>query len=444
MKIKTIARSPEEFSRASNKDAVKLHKNPDPKLHPFEKAREYVRAVTAAKLDRMFAQPFVAAMAEHSDGVHCSATSPKSLVAFLSGAADGEVILWDLATHKKLWSVYAHTGFVRGLAVASDGESFVSCGDDRTIKQWRIAAQESLASENALLGKRIRDASSSGSSSSDSGIKPVTVWSGKHAFSCVDHDYSKPRFATSSTVVDVWDYHRSEPVATYEWGSDTITSVRFNPAEAGLLASTGADRTVALYDLRADTPLRKMTMAMKANALAWNPREPVNFVVGSEDGNAYSFDMRNLSKALVVHKDHVGPILDVSWSPTGKEFVTGSYDRTVRIWRSEGGKSREVYHTKRMQRVWTVKFTGDAKYVLSGSDDTNVRLWKAQASAPMGRLLPAERDKMDYRNTLRKRFAHMPEIRKIETCVTGTAGGLVRCLCCDLTNNSALSSLTRP
>jgi DDB1- and CUL4-associated factor 13 len=95
--------------------------------------------------------------------------------------------------------------------------------------------------------------------------------------------------------------------------------------------------------------------------------------------------------------------------------VTGSYDRTVRIWRADGGKSRELYHTKRMQRVFTVKFTGDAKYVLSGSDDTNIRLWKAQASAPLGRMLPAERDAADYRRTLLRRYAHMPEVKKIET-----------------------------
>ena len=68
-----------------------------------------------------------------------------------------------------------------------------------------------------------------------------------------------------------------------------------------------------------------------------------------------------------------------------------------------------------MQRVFTVKFTGDAKYVVSGSDDTNVRLWKANASEKLGRELPQERAANDYRNTLKKRFAHMPEIRRIST-----------------------------
>lgn len=51
---------------------------------------------------------------------------------------------------------------------------------------------------------------------------------------------------------------------------------------------------------------------------------------------------------------------------TGREFVAGSYDRTVRIFAAAGGHSREVYHTKRMQRVFAVRFSGDGSYVFSG------------------------------------------------------------------------------
>ena len=43
-------------------------------------------------------------------------------------------------------------------------------------------------------------------------------------------------------------------------------------------------------------------------------------------------------------------VMDVDYSPTGREFVAGSYDRSVRIFAYNGGRSREVYHTKRMQR----------------------------------------------------------------------------------------------
>ena len=74
MKIKAISRNEEQYTRPSKGDRVRIHRNLDPALHPFEKAREYTRAVTAAKLDRMFAKPFVAALDGHTDGVFCTAT----------------------------------------------------------------------------------------------------------------------------------------------------------------------------------------------------------------------------------------------------------------------------------------------------------------------------------------------------------------------------------
>ena len=52
-----------------------------------------------------------------------------------------------------------------------------------------------------------------------------------------------------------------------------------------------------------------------------------------------------------VHRDHVQAVIDVDYSPTGKEFVSGSYDKSIRIFESNKGHSREVYHTKRMQRT---------------------------------------------------------------------------------------------
>lgn len=57
----------------------------------------------------------------------------------------------------------------------------------------------------------------------------------------------------------------------------------------------------------------------------------------------------------------------------GEELVTGSYDRTIRIFDRSKGHSRDIYHTKRMQRVFSCVFSQDNKYLLSGSDDGNIR-----------------------------------------------------------------------
>jgi DDB1- and CUL4-associated factor 13 len=90
--------------------------------------------------------------------------------------------------------------------------------------------------------------------------------------------------------------------------------------------------------------------------------EAFNFTIANEDHNCYTFDMRNLTHALSVAKDHVSAVLDIDYSPTGEEFVTGGYDKTIRIFKSRDGRSREVYHTKRMQKY--VSFT----LSLSGSN----------------------------------------------------------------------------
>ena len=152
---------------------------------------------------------------------------------------------------------------------------------------------------------------------------------------------------------------------------------------------------------------------MRANALCWNPAEPLNFAVACEDHRCYVFDARQLARPSLVHAGHVGAVLSVSYSPTGRELATGSYDRTVRLWRARDGRARDVYHARRMQRVSAVLFSADARFVLSASDDTNVRVWKAASAAPLKALLPREKRKLEYAEALKKRHAAAPDVRRI-------------------------------
>lgn len=94
--------------------------------------------------------------------------------------------------------------------------------------------------------------------------------------------------------------------------------------------------------------------------------------------------MRNLKTPVNVHMDHVEAVMDVDYSPTGKEIVSGSYDKSIRIFEVNKGRSREVYHTKRMQRLSNIAWSLDNKYILSGSDEMNIRVWKARSSEKLG------------------------------------------------------------
>ncbi|KAF9961878.1 rRNA-processing protein sof1 [Modicella reniformis] len=357
----------------------------------------------------MFAKPFIGALSGHVDGVYCMAKHPKKLDWLVSGGGDGDLRLWSLSEQKALWSTVAHKAMITGVSSFLEGQRFLSCSNDKTVKIWdpttttetgRDDNQDYLETVNRRTG-------------STAALPPVATYTGKNAFSGISHHRSDNLFATSGIAIDIWDHDRAEPVQTLNWGVDTINTVKFNQTETNVLASTGSDRTVILYDLRTSQPITKLVMAMRTNAIAWNPMEAFNFVAANEDHNVYAFDMRKLDKAQNVYKDHVSAVMAVDYSPTGEEIVTGGYDRTVRIFNARQGHSRDIYHTNRMQRVFSVIYTMDNKYVLSGSDDGNIRLWKARASEKMGPRDYRERTHLEYAEKLKEKFAHVPEIRRI-------------------------------
>jgi WD40 repeat protein len=148
-------------------------------------------------------------------------------------------------------------------------------------------------------------------------------------------------------------------------------------------------------------------------------------LLASEDHNLYTFDVRHMNAPVQIYKGHVAAVMSCEWAPTGVEFVSGGWDRTVRIWNSReaGGKEKGpggrevVYHTKRMQRVTSTIYSSDARYVLSGSDDGNVRIWKAKASDKLGVITARERAAMEYRETLVKRWAVDKDVGRVQRFV---------------------------
>lgn len=391
MKVKILCRNPDEYIRECKRDIHRVQRNYDPALHPLQAPREYVRALNAVKLERVFAKPFLGSLDGHKDGIECLVKHPKRLAALLSGCCDGEIKLWDIPKKKCIHTIQAHTGFVRGICFHHDSQSFYSVGDDRIIKQWSLSDSD--------WGEFASDAMNT--------VIAKTMLTG------ITHHQNESTFATCGERVDLWDETRAEPVKTYTWGVDSVSCVKFNPVETNLLGSCASDRSIMIYDIRATTPARKVIMKLRSNAICWNPMEAFIFTAANEDHNLYTFDMRNLTRAKCVHQDHTSAVIDVDYSPTGKEFVSGSYDKTLRIFIESKVHSREIYHTKRMQRVKTVLWSLDNKYILCGSDEMNIRLWKANASEKLGVVAPREELSFNYNDKLKEKYANHPQIRRI-------------------------------
>lgn len=309
--------------------ASRQPRNLDPALHPFERAREYTRALNATKLERMFASPFLGQLGRgHVDGVYTIAKDPNSLERFASASGDGFIKVWDLPSRDEIWQVRAHENVVKDICWTRDGK-VLSCAADKTVKAYDPY-------------------------SPSQGKEPIATFFGKGAFSSISHHRSMPNFAVASSNISIYDLSRpsSAPSLTLSWPNsvDTITALSFNQTETSILASAATDRSIIMYDLRTSSPLSKAVLNLASNSISWNPLEAFNFAVANEDHNIYVFDMRKMNRALNVLKDHVGAVMDVEFSPTGEELVSASYDRTIRLWDRSKGHSRDVYHTKRMQR----------------------------------------------------------------------------------------------
>lgn len=404
MKVKTISRSADTYVPARNTQESAMPRNLNPALHPFERAREYTRAVTATKLERMFAKPFVGQLGDgHRDGVYQIARNFKTTNQVASASGDGVVKYWNMTSRDEALSFRAHYGMVTGLSI-TPRRGLLSCGEDKAIKLWSL--------ESSDFGEEVDDLDLyRASSGNNSGL--IKTFQGEHAFKGLDHHFSDDVFATGGASIQLWNMARSNYVLNLSWGADNINSVKFNRTETNVLASCGSDNSIVLYDIRTNSPVQKVVTALRANAISWNPMEAYHFASGHEDHNAYLWDMRDLSKSLNIYKDHVSAITDLDFSPTGQELVTGSYDKTIRIYRARDGHSRDVYHTKRMQHIFSVCFTTDSRYILSGSDDANVRLWRTNASERSNVKSSKERAKLDYDQKLKDRYRFMPEVRRI-------------------------------
>ncbi|ROW04085.1 hypothetical protein VSDG_00768 [Cytospora chrysosperma] len=390
MKIKALSRSIAAHQPPGS-DVAKQPKNMDAAAHPFERAREYKRALNAVKMERMFAQPFICQLGQgHVDGVYQLAKDPSSLNTLASGSGDGIVKVWDMEAREERWQVNAHANIVKGLTWTKD-RKLLTCGTDRKIHLF----DPSNAADPA----------------------PLTTFTGTSAFTSLSHHRSKNAFAAASgSNIQVYDLERfAAAPEEYSWpnATDTINAIKFNQVEQSVLASTASDRSIVIWDVRLSTPVTKTILTFASNGLSWNPMEAFNLAVANEDHNCYIFDVRKFDRALNVLKGHVAAVMDVEFSPTGEELATASYDRTIRIFGRDQGHSRDIYHTKRMQRVFATKWTSDSKYLISGSDDGNIRLWRANASKREGVKPTRQRQAEEYNAKLVDRFQHMPEIRRI-------------------------------
>ncbi|KAJ7205925.1 quinon protein alcohol dehydrogenase-like superfamily [Mycena haematopus] len=113
-------------------------------------------------------------------------------------------------------------------------------------------------------------------------------------------------------------------------------------------------------------------------SVAFSP-DGKQIVSGSGDKTVRVWDAESGEVVAGPFNGHTNRVTSVAFSPDGKRIVSGSYDKTVRVWDAESGEVVAGPFNGHTNSVTSVAFSPDGKQIVSGSGDKTVRVWDAES-----------------------------------------------------------------
>jgi WD40 repeat protein len=106
------------------------------------------------------------------------------------------------------------------------------------------------------------------------------------------------------------------------------------------------------------------------NDIAWSG----DTLAVATSAGVWLYDPHDLSAAPRFLQGHTAPVSSVDFSADGRLLVSGSWDKTVRVWDVASGAQQALLegHTGQVE---SVAFGPDGRAVVSGGFDTSVRIW---------------------------------------------------------------------
>lgn len=189
---------------------------------------------------------------------------------------------------------------------------------------------------------------------------------------------------SSDKTAKLWDARTGTLVRTFSGHTDTIINVAFSP-DSRQVATGSFDKSVRIWETETGKQIHELRgTEFRVRSLAWSP-DGQYVAAGTGDWTIWMWNASTGALVRQFDKIHGDFIIGIAFSPDSKTIVTGSGDNTAKLWDVETGEVLRTLgiagnadtrngHTNFIK---SVQFSPDGKYVLTGSLDRTARLWES-------------------------------------------------------------------
>lgn len=141
------------------------------------------------------------------------------------------------------------------------------------------------------------------------------------------------------------------------------------------LFSGSDDKTMIVWDVTTGKIVKTITNTQAVTAIAPTSNFKFVYVAGAEPKiKLYDMMLGQVSKTLDGHTDVVN---DIALSRSGKYLLSGSNDKTARLWNVATGKQIRIFPVD-CWKVTSVAFSDDSRYAVTGCNDGSIKIWEVE------------------------------------------------------------------
>ena len=124
----------------------------------------------------------------------------------------------------------------------------------------------------------------------------------------------------------------------------------------------------------------------RVNCVAFSP-DGTQIVSGSDDKTIRVWNVETRAAVGEPLVGHTRAVRSVAFSPDGTQIVSGSYDNTIRVWNVETRAAVGEPLIGHTSLVTSVALSPDGTQIVSGSHDKTIRVWNVETCAAVGEPL---------------------------------------------------------